>query len=40
MTYTSLDVHDILREGFDRSPMFNGADQSMGPRYCPLLKIK
>jgi tRNA uridine 5-carboxymethylaminomethyl modification enzyme len=30
MTYTSLDVHDILREGFDRSPMFNGV-KSLGP---------
>jgi tRNA uridine 5-carboxymethylaminomethyl modification enzyme len=39
MTYTSLDVHDILREGFDRSPMFNGRIKSIGPRYC-LSKIK
>jgi tRNA uridine 5-carboxymethylaminomethyl modification enzyme len=31
----SLDVHDILREGFDRSPMFNGRIKSLGPRYCP-----
>ncbi|MBT8255596.1 MAG: tRNA uridine-5-carboxymethylaminomethyl(34) synthesis enzyme MnmG, partial [Bacteroidia bacterium] len=35
MSYTSLEVHDLLREGFDRSPMFNGAIKSIGPRYCP-----
>lgn len=40
MTYTSLDVHDILREGFDRSPMFNGRIQSLGPRYCPSIEDK
>lgn len=40
MTYTSLDVHDILREGFDRSPMFNGRIQSTGPRYCPSIEDK
>jgi tRNA uridine 5-carboxymethylaminomethyl modification enzyme len=40
MTYTSLDVHDILREGFDRSPMFNGRIQSIGPRYCPSIEDK
>lgn len=40
MTYTSLDVHDILREGFDRSPMFNGRIRSLGPRYCPSIEDK
>jgi tRNA U34 5-carboxymethylaminomethyl modifying enzyme MnmG/GidA len=39
MTYTSL-VHDILREGFDRSPMFNGRIKSLGPRYCPSIEDK
>ena len=40
MTYTSLEVHDILREGFDRSPMFNGRIKSLGPRYCPSIEDK
>ena len=40
MSYTSLEVHDILREGFDRSPMFNGAIKSLGPRYCPSIEDK
>ena len=40
MTYTSLYVHDILREGFDRSPMFNGRIKSIGPRYCPSIEDK
>ena len=40
MTYTSTDVHDQLREGFDRSPMFNGRIQSIGPRYCPSIEDK
>jgi tRNA uridine 5-carboxymethylaminomethyl modification enzyme len=40
MTYTSLEVHDILREGFDRSPMFNGRIRSLGPRYCPSIEDK
>ena len=34
MTYTSPEVHELLREGFDRSPMFNGRIKSIGPRYC------
>ena len=38
MSYTSLEVHDILREGFDRSPMFNGRIKSLGPRYCPFYR--
>ena len=40
MTYTSPLVHDLLREGFDRSPMFNGRIQSIGPRYCPSIEDK
>lgn len=40
MTYTSPQVHDLLREGFDRSPMFNGRIQSIGPRYCPSIEDK
>jgi tRNA uridine 5-carboxymethylaminomethyl modification enzyme len=40
MTYTSKEVHDLLREGFDRSPMFNGRIQSIGPRYCPSIEDK
>lgn len=40
MTYTSPVVHDLLREGFDRSPMFNGRIQSTGPRYCPSIEDK
>ena len=40
MTYTSEAVHDLLREGFDRSPMFNGRIKSLGPRYCPSIEDK
>ncbi|WP_048331265.1 tRNA uridine-5-carboxymethylaminomethyl(34) synthesis enzyme MnmG [Bizionia psychrotolerans] len=40
LTYTSNEVHDLLREGFDRSPMFNGRIQSLGPRYCPSIEDK
>ena len=40
ITHTNLDVHDILREGFDRSPMFNGSIRSKGPRYCPSIEDK
>ena len=40
MTYTSNEVHNILREGFDRSPMFNGRIKSIGPRYCPSIEDK
>ena len=40
MSYTSLEVHDLLRTGFDRSPMFNGRIQSIGPRYCPSIEDK
>ena len=40
ITHTNNDVHDILRSGFDRSPMFNGAIQSTGPRYCPSIEDK
>lgn len=40
VTYTSEDVHETLREGFDRSPMFNGRIQGLGPRYCPSIEDK
>lgn len=40
MSYTSPEVHDLLREGFDRSPMFNGRIKSTGPRYCPSIEDK
>ena len=40
IVYTNETVHDILREGFDRSPMFNGTIQSTGPRYCPSIEDK
>ena len=40
MTYTSPEVHNILKDGFDRSPMFNGRIQSIGPRYCPSIEDK
>ena len=40
IVYTNETVHDILREGFDRSPMFNGTIQSIGPRYCPSIEDK
>ena len=40
IAYTSDYVHDLLREGFDRSPMFNGSIQGTGPRYCPSIEDK
>ncbi|MCK5440292.1 MAG: tRNA uridine-5-carboxymethylaminomethyl(34) synthesis enzyme MnmG [Maribacter sp.] len=40
MSHTSKLVHDQLREGFDRSPMFNGRIKSLGPRYCPSIEDK
>ncbi|MBK7131016.1 MAG: tRNA uridine-5-carboxymethylaminomethyl(34) synthesis enzyme MnmG [Crocinitomicaceae bacterium] len=40
ITYTNLHTHEILRTGFDRSPMFNGAIKSTGPRYCPSIEDK
>ena len=40
MTYTSPQVHDLLRTGFNRSPMFNGNIKSVGPRYCPSIEDK
>jgi tRNA uridine 5-carboxymethylaminomethyl modification enzyme len=40
MTYTSPEVHNLLREGFDRSPMYNGRIKSVGPRYCPSIEDK
>ncbi len=40
ITYTSDEVHDVLRTGFDRSPMFSGRIQGLGPRYCPSIEDK
>ena len=40
ITYTNTNTHDVLRTGFDRSPMFNGAIKSTGPRYCPSIEDK
>ena len=40
ITYTNLETHELLKEGFDRSPMFNGAIKSAGPRYCPSIEDK
>lgn len=40
ITYTSSVVHETLKEGFDRSPMFNGRIQGLGPRYCPSIEDK
>ena len=40
ITHTNEQVHDLLREGFDRSPMFNGNIESIGPRYCPSIEDK
>ncbi|HFB99980.1 MAG TPA: tRNA uridine-5-carboxymethylaminomethyl(34) synthesis enzyme MnmG, partial [Phaeodactylibacter sp.] len=40
ITYTSKEVHEILKTGFDRSPMFNGRIQGTGPRYCPSIEDK
>ena len=40
ITYTNTDVHETLKEGFDRSPMFNGRIRGLGPRYCPSIEDK
>jgi tRNA uridine 5-carboxymethylaminomethyl modification enzyme len=40
ITYTNEITHEILRTGFDRSPMFNGSIKSIGPRYCPSIEDK
>jgi len=40
ITYTNSTTHELLKEGFDRSPMFNGAIKSAGPRYCPSVEEK
>ncbi|MBR4995422.1 MAG: tRNA uridine-5-carboxymethylaminomethyl(34) synthesis enzyme MnmG [Alistipes sp.] len=40
LVYTSVDVHSTLREGFDRSPLFNGTIHGIGPRYCPSIEDK
>lgn len=40
LVYTSKEVHDLLRTGFDRSPLFNGTIHGIGPRYCPSIEDK
>ena len=40
ITFTNTDVHETLKEGFDRSPMFNGRIRGLGPRYCPSIEDK
>ena len=40
VTYTNTDAHDVLREGFEKSPLFNGSIQGVGPRYCPSIEDK
>ncbi len=40
ITYTNPQTHEVLREGFDRSPMFNGRIRGLGPRYCPSIEDK
>ena len=40
ITHTNLEVHETLKQGFDRSPMFNGSIKSTGPRYCPSIEDK
>ena len=40
ITHTSQEVHDTLKKGFDRSPLFNGAIKGTGPRYCPSIEDK
>lgn len=40
ITYTNQEVHDILKEGFDKSPMYNGSIKGLGPRYCPSIEDK
>lgn len=40
ITYTNDKVHEALKEGFDRSPMFNGSIEGVGPRYCPSIEDK
>ena len=40
ITYTNQNTHEVLKEGFDRSPLFNGAIKSVGPRYCPSIEDK
>ena len=40
ITYTNVETHEMLKTGFDRSPMFNGSIKSTGPRYCPSIEDK
>lgn len=40
ITYTNTDVHELLKTGFDRSPMYTGRIEGVGPRYCPSIEDK
>ena len=40
ITHTNTQTHDIIRSGFDRSPMFTGKIEGVGPRYCPSIEDK
>jgi tRNA uridine 5-carboxymethylaminomethyl modification enzyme len=40
ITYTNQNTHEVLKEGFERSPLFNGSINSVGPRYCPSIEDK
>ena len=40
ITYTNQNTHEVLKEGFERSPLFNGSINSIGPRYCPSIEDK
>ena len=40
ITYTNSKTHEVLKSGFDRSPLFNGTIESIGPRYCPSIEDK
>ena len=40
ITYTNTDVHEVLKTGFEKSPMFQGRIQGLGPRYCPSIEDK
>ena len=40
LTYTNTETHNVLRKGFDRSPLFTGRIKGIGPRYCPSIEDK
>jgi len=40
LTYSNIETHEILRKGFDRSPLFTGRIKGTGPRYCPAIEVK